>query len=75
VHRFIGGVAAAAIGLTVMIGIRAARRGERRAAPLAIVVAVFLCVGVIGWPMVPVVLTATPLSVALAWLTQRSQHA
>jgi chromate transporter len=75
VHRFIGGVAAAAIGLTVMIGIRATRRVERRAAPLAIVLAILLAVGVMGWPMVPVVMAATPLSIALAWLAPRGRNA
>jgi chromate transporter len=75
VHRFVGGVAAAAIGLTAMIGIRAARRVERRAAPLAILLATFLAVGVLRWPMVPVVLAVTPLSIALAWLTRRGRHA
>jgi chromate transporter len=75
VHRFVGGVAAAAIGLTVMIGIRAARRVERRAAPLAILLAIFLAVGVLRWPMVPVVLAGTPLSIALAWLASRGRNA
>ena len=75
VHRFVGGVAAAAIGLTVMIGIRAARRVERRAGPLAVLLAIFFAVGVLGWPMVPVVLAVTPLSIALAWLAPRDRDA
>jgi len=66
-HRFIDGVAAAAVGLTAMVGIRAARRVEQRIAPLATMLAVFAAVGVFNWPMVPVVLALTPLSVASAW--------
>ena len=74
-HRFIGGVAAAAIGLTAMVGLRAARRVERRPAPIAILLGLFLAVGVLRWPMVPVVLAATPLSLLLAWLTRGSSDA
>lgn len=67
-HRFIDGVAAAAIGLTIMVGIRASRRVERRAGPLAILLLLFITVGVLRWPMVPVVLCVTPASLLLAWL-------
>jgi chromate transporter len=74
-HRMVGGVAAAAIGLTAMVGIRAARRVERRAAPLAVLLAIFLAVGVLRWPMVPVVLAATPASLAFAYLAARRPHA
>jgi hypothetical protein len=28
-----------------------------------------------GWPMVPVVMAATPLSIALAWLAPRGRNA
>jgi chromate transporter len=66
-HRFVGGVAAAAIGLTITVGVRACRRVERRAGPLAVLLAIFVTVGVMGWPMVPVVLCGAPLSIALAW--------
>lgn len=75
VHRGIGGVAAAAIGLTAMVGLRAARRVERRAGPLGVLSLVFLLVGVARWPMVPVVLALTPLSIALAWLVARDSDA
>jgi chromate transporter len=74
-HRFVGGVAAAAIGLTAMIGVRAARRVERRWTALAMLAAIFLGVGVLRWPMVWVVLAATPLSVALAWRQGRGGDA
>lgn len=75
VHRFIGGVAAAAIGLTAMVGLRAARRVERRRGPLALLLAIFLMVGVLRWPMVPVVLGVAPLSIGLAWFTPKGRDA
>ncbi len=74
-HRLVGGVAAAAIGLTAMVGIRATRRVERRPAPVAVLIAIFLAVGVLRWPMVPVVLVVTPASLALAFLAARRRDA
>lgn len=74
-HHFVGGVAAAAIGLTITVGVRACRRVERRVAPVAIVLAIFLTVGVLGWPMVPVVLCGTPLSLVFSWPRRRGGDA
>jgi chromate transporter len=74
-HRFIDGVAAAAIGLTIMVGIRASRRVERRLGPVTILLLLFVTVGVLRWPMVPVVLCVTPASLLLAWLTPERRDA
>ena len=74
-HRFIDGVAAAAIGLTIMVGIRASRRVERRLGPVTILLLLFVTVGVLRWPMVPVVICVTPASVALAWLSKERRDA
>ena len=74
-HRFIDGVAAAAIGLTVMVGIRASRRVEHRLGPVSILLLLFLTVGVLRWPMVPVVICVTPASIALAWLSEKRRDA
>lgn len=68
-HRFIDGVAAAAIGLTIMVGIRASRRVERRAGPVIVLLVLFITVGVLRWPMVPVVICVTLASLLLAWLS------
>lgn len=74
-HRFIDGVAAAAIGLTIMVGIRASRRVERRLGPVTILLLLFFTVGVLRWPMVPVVICVTPASVMLAWLSEDRRDA
>src|SRR5260370_19875798 len=57
-HRFIDGVAAAAIGLTILVGIKASPPVGRRARPGAIPVLVVVAVGVLRWPMVPGVIFA-----------------
>jgi chromate transporter len=66
-HDLLEGVAAGAVGLTAAVGWRAARHATTRDgwAPL-VLAAVFLAVGVLRWPMIPVVLCAAPLSLALA---------
>jgi chromate transporter len=66
-HRFIDGVAAAAIGLLVVVGVKATRRVGWRVAPVMVLAAILLGVGLLRWPMVPVVLVLMPVSVALAW--------
>jgi chromate transporter len=72
------GVAAAAIGLTFATGLkllqfRAARAAS--AAPLAVTCATVLCVGVLRWPMIPVVLCLAPVSIGLALVDRRGRHA
>lgn len=70
VQSVLDGMAAAAIGLTLDTGLRSARHGAGIPA-LAVTAATVLCIGVLRWPMVPVVLVLAPLSVALAWRDRR----
>jgi len=64
------GGAAAAIGLTFASGIKPLQFKVAAAGPLAIAFATVLCVGVLRWPMIPVVLCLAPVSVGLALLTR-----
>ena len=66
VRSGLDGVAAAAIGLGAAMGVRAARRCLA-VGPLLILVATFVGVGVLRWPMLLVLAVLAPLSVALAW--------
>jgi len=66
VHGVLNGIAAAAIGLTFATGLQLLPIGSRRLGPLAITVATVLCVGVLRWPMLPVVLCLAPISVGMA---------
>jgi chromate transporter len=66
VHAIFDGMAAGAIGLTFDTGLKSATRGAPGAAALAIAAATVLCVGILRWPILPVLLTLGPLSIALA---------
>ena len=71
-HLALQGAAAAAIGLSLSMGLRAARRQIRppqlrQVWPAAILVSVFVGVGLFRWPMVAVLAVAAPISVLLAW--------
>jgi chromate transporter len=63
-HNLLEGIAAAAIGLTFSVGYRAARHATKtnRWAP-AILALVFVSIGVLRWPLIPVVLCVAPLAV------------
>jgi len=66
-HDLLEGVAAGAIGLTVSIGYRSARRAaESNRWALVLGMGVFLAVGVLRWPMLPVVICLAPVAVLLA---------
>ena len=70
-HLVLDGIAAAAVGMNITTGIKAARRNSRALAPIAIAGSVFAAVGIFHWPMLAVVACLAPLSIALAW---RSRH-
>ena len=57
---------AAAIGLTFATGLKLLPSGSARFGPLAVTLATVLCVGVLRWPMLPVVLCLAPVSIGLA---------
>ena len=70
-HAVLGGLAAVGIGMTLFIGVKIARQ-VRRPIPVLIAVAIFVAVGVLRWPMIPVVLVLTPLSIAVErWLVAK----
>ena len=70
-HAAMAGVAAAAIGMLLRMGIIAVKTSGRGALSLVVMISVFIAIGVLKWPLVPVVLVATPLSVLIAWPWKR----
>lgn len=70
-HFVLGGVAAAGVGATLSVGVKVVEKLPRQAAPYLVAAAVFGTVGLLRWPMLPVVLVAVPLSIALAYFGDR----
>ncbi len=66
-HVALGGAAAAAIGLSLAMGLTTARRVPRRVFPLAVMAATFVAVAILKWPLLWTVLVAGALSVAVAY--------
>jgi chromate transporter len=70
-HAALDGVAAAAIGMTFATGLVLVPRGAAQIGQIVITLATTVTVGVLRWPMLPVVLCLAPLSIGLAALQQR----
>jgi chromate transporter len=66
------GAAAAAIGLLLIVALKGTYQASRRVAPFLILLATFVAVGVLQWPLVPVVICLAPVSVFLAWIRSAS---
>jgi len=66
-HNFMAGVATAAVGLVLSVTLRSIRNDVRGIGPIAILLGVFIAIGVLRWPLVPVIACFAPISVALAW--------
>lgn len=66
-HAAMAGVAAGAIGMLLRMGVIAVKTSGRGLMSIVIMLSVFVAIGVMKWPLVPVVLVAVPLSVLVAW--------
>jgi chromate transporter len=62
------GVGAAAGGLVFATGIKMAEGLPRTALAVAFLLLAFVAIGLLRWPLVPVLFTLAPLSVLVAWL-------
>ena len=63
------GMGAVAIGLTLGMGIRLARRGIRGLVPAAVAATIAIAIGVFGFKLLHVLLVMIPISLLLAWWT------
>jgi len=61
------GVAAAAVGMMFRLGMTSARGAYRRIPSLLVLVATFVAIGIMQWPLLPVLLVLAPLSIAASW--------
>lgn len=71
VHFVLGGLAAAGVGATLTMAFKVARRLPRNLMTPLIALTVFGVVGLLRWPMVPVVVVAVPVSIALAFVQEK----
>lgn len=71
-QAIMNGVAAAAIGLLLAMFWRSVKRYAGRRLDLIVVAVVGATVGLMQWPLIPVVMIVAPVSVYLAW--QRAKH-
>lgn len=69
------GAAAAAIGLSLSMGLRAARRQIRKLVPALVLMGVFVAVGLMRLPMLAVVGVMAPVSIGLAYRQIRQKSA
>lgn len=67
IHDALTGAAAAAIGLMSLVALAGVRRAGRSLAAAIVLAVTFVCVGILQWPLVPVVFCLAPVSVAMAW--------
>ncbi|MXP62973.1 chromate transporter [Roseomonas sp. M0104] len=71
-YKVLAGVAAAALGLSLQMGLRAARRAARGVVPVAVMAITFLAIFQAGLPLLWVVAAMAPVSIAWsAWRLRR----
>jgi chromate transporter len=70
-HDFMAGVATSAVGLVLSVTLKSVKVSIRGAGPIAVLVAVFVSIGILRWPLLPVVLGLAPISAALAWFAPK----
>ena len=70
-HAVLDGVAAAVIGLTFATGLRSAAQGAPGIMAWGTAAATVVAVGVLRWPLLPVVAALAPLSIGLALIEAR----
>lgn len=71
VHQFLEGIAAGAVGMSASVGFRAARvSASTQRWPLVMSVAVFVAIGLLRWPLVPVAIAAAMAGLLIAGRTR-----
>jgi chromate transporter len=71
VQAMLDGVAAIVIGLTFATGLGSLARGAASAASWAVAAVTVLCIGILRWPMLPVILGLVPVSIGISLLSRQ----
>jgi chromate transporter len=61
------GIATAAVGMIFRLGMTSAKGSLWHVPSVLVLVATFVAIGVMQWPLVPVLAVLAPLSIAAAW--------
>src|SRR5829696_1620741 len=67
------GIATAAVGMLFHLAIRSARGSFRHVPSLLVLAATFVSVGILQWPLLPVIIVLAPLSIAASWRRKSAQ--
>jgi chromate transporter len=62
------GIATAAVGMIFRLGVTSTKSSWRHVPSVIILIVTFVAVGVLQWPLIPVVLVLAPVSIAACWL-------
>jgi chromate transporter len=62
-----GGLAAAAVGMQFQMGLASNRTLHRHIPSILVLIATFIAIGLLHWPLVPVLAVLAPLSIAASW--------
>ncbi len=73
VHFILGGITAAAVGASLSVSVKMARRIPVNAVSVGLAVGSFVAVGILRWPLIPVVLALMPVGIAAAFLRERKR--
>jgi chromate transporter len=74
VQAVLAGVVAVGVAMVLQLGVQLARN-IRRLVPAFIAAAIFVAVGVLRWPMIPVVIVLAPLSVGFElWMEAKGRN-
>lgn len=70
----ISGIAAAAIGMTLTMGVKALRSTATHLVPIAIIIAMVGALFFLHWPLIPVLLVLVPISIGAAFWRIRQEE-
>jgi chromate transporter len=62
-----GGLAAAAVGMMFHLGLMTNRTLHRHVPSVLVLIATFVAVGLLQWPLLPVLAVLAPISIAASW--------
>lgn len=72
-HLVLSGLAAVGVGATLVVGFKGARQFARKPMPVLIAAVTFVVVGILRWPLIPVVLVAVPVSMLVSFYLERGR--